>query len=498
VTGGSGAQSTLELLDRQNLFVVPLDDQRRWYRYHHLFADVLRARLADEQPYLVAGLHLRASEWHEHHGDPADAVTHALAGRHVERAARLVQAMLPALRRDRQQATARRWIEALPEHLVRANPVLSISYVGTLMTYGQLDGVETHLSSLERWMQTTEGSSATDAAGREPTPELRTLPAMVAMYRAAQARLRHDRDGTLLHAGRALALAGADDHVGRGAAQALLGLAHWSDGDVQAAARLYRSSIASLQRTESVADVLGCTIALADLELARGRLTQAYDAYQHGLHAAEREPSPPQGTADMHTGLGTLLLERGQTSAALEHLTSAGELGDSTGLPQNAYRWRLAMADVRLLEGDPPAPSCCSTRRSASTALTSHQTCGRSRRCEPGPGCGSGARRTPLAWASSEGCHLTTSRPTCGSSSTSPWRASCSTTRPTLGALRCSSKDCWTGCSQPPSWPDGPAPCWTCWCCRRWQPKPASSRTAQGGTCAERSRSPSHTGTCGC
>jgi LuxR family maltose regulon positive regulatory protein len=175
---------------------------------------------------------------------------------------------------------------------------------------------------------------------------------MVAMYRAAQARLRHDRDGTLLHAGRALALAGADDHVGRGAAQALLGLAHWSDGDVDEAALLYRGSLESLRRTGSVADVLGCTIGLADLELSRGRLSQAYAAYEQGLAAAQLAPSPPQGTADMHTGLATLLLERGRTAPALKHLRAGAELADSTGLPQHASRWRLAMAEVRQLDGD--------------------------------------------------------------------------------------------------------------------------------------------------
>ena len=80
VTGRTGGKATLEQLDRANLFVVPLDDRRDWYRYHHLFADVLRARLLDERPGPVAELHRRASAWYDAHGDPSDAIRHALAG----------------------------------------------------------------------------------------------------------------------------------------------------------------------------------------------------------------------------------------------------------------------------------------------------------------------------------------------------------------------------------------------------------------------------------
>src|SRR6185436_964331 len=96
VTGEDGGKARLEDLDRANLFLVPLDDRRLWYRYHHLFADVLRARLLDEEPERVDELHRRASDWYEASGDAPDAIAHAMAGHDVERAARLIELAAPA------------------------------------------------------------------------------------------------------------------------------------------------------------------------------------------------------------------------------------------------------------------------------------------------------------------------------------------------------------------------------------------------------------------
>ena len=114
VTGTGGGRAMLERLDRANLFLVPLDDRRLWYRYHHLFADVLRARLADERPEGTDERHRRASTWYETSGDQPEAIAHALAGHDLEGAARLIELAAPALFRARQEVTARRWLTALP------------------------------------------------------------------------------------------------------------------------------------------------------------------------------------------------------------------------------------------------------------------------------------------------------------------------------------------------------------------------------------------------
>ena len=127
VTGQGGGKAMLEALDRGNLFLVPLDDRRRWYRYHHLFADVLQARLLDEQPDQVPDLHRRASAWYQRNGEPSVAIGHALAAEDFGRAADLVELAIPAMRMTRQEATVRGWLKALPDEVVRVRPVLSVA-----------------------------------------------------------------------------------------------------------------------------------------------------------------------------------------------------------------------------------------------------------------------------------------------------------------------------------------------------------------------------------
>src|SRR5690606_16595731 len=128
------------------------DDRRLWYRYHHLFADVLRARLLDEEPAHVDELHRRASAWHEEHDDQPQAITHALAGHDAERAARLIELTAPALFRSRQEWTARRWLTSLPVGLVADRPVLGIELVGASMISGEVAGVGPLLDGIERWL----------------------------------------------------------------------------------------------------------------------------------------------------------------------------------------------------------------------------------------------------------------------------------------------------------------------------------------------------------
>jgi LuxR family transcriptional regulator, maltose regulon positive regulatory protein len=155
VTGQDEGNARLETLERGNFFVVPLDDRRHWYRYHHLFADVLTAHLMAERPDQAPALHRRASEWYEQNGLPADAIRHALAAEDFGRAADLVELAAPAMCRSRQEATLLGWLQALPDELFHVRPVLSVHHAGTLLQSGQLDGVEARLRDAARWLDRT-------------------------------------------------------------------------------------------------------------------------------------------------------------------------------------------------------------------------------------------------------------------------------------------------------------------------------------------------------
>ena len=356
VTGQGDGPAMLEALDRGNLFLVALDDRRRWYRYHHLFAEVLRARLFDEQPDRIPALHRRASEWFEQNGERAEAIHHALAGEHFARAADLVELALPALHPGKQEATARRWMAALPDELFEARPVLSVGYVGALMATGETEGVEALLRSAERWLEQTEAVGGAPDVRSDMVvldhAEFRRLPGQIALYRAGLALIHGDVAATMTHARRALDLTGADDHAGRGGPAALMGLAYWTTGDLDAAHRWYSDGMESLDRGGYRADVIGGAVALADIRIAQGRLREAMRTYRRALQRAEETAPALRGAADMHVGMSHVFQERNDLDAARHHLVRAQELGEHAGSPQHPYRRRLAMARLAQLDGD--------------------------------------------------------------------------------------------------------------------------------------------------
>src|SRR5215212_4401369 len=358
VTGQEDGDGTLDVLERGNFFVVPLDDKRHWYRFHHLFADVLFTHLMAERPDRVPTLHRRASEWYEHKGSAAEAIRHALAAEDFGRAADLVELAGPAMRRSRQEATLLGWLEALPDELLRFRPVLGVGYAHVLLASGTFEGVEERLRDAERWLETTADGRAwpdTPAADMVVVDEeaYRRLPGEIAIARAGLALARGDVPATVSYARRALDVAPEDDHLTRGGAAGFLGLAYWTSGDLEAAHRTYADGMASLQRAGNTSDAINGAIALAAIRIAQGRLHDAMRTYEQALQLAMERGTPGlRGTADMYVGMSEILRERNDLHAATQHLLRSKEMGEHTGFPENRYRWRVAMARIRHAQGD--------------------------------------------------------------------------------------------------------------------------------------------------
>ena len=358
VTGRPGGRATLESLDRANLFLVPLDDSRHWYRYHHLFADMLQAHLQDERPDEITDLHRRASQWYDQHGQPSPAVRHALAAGDIERVADLVELAIPALQQNRQEATIRGWLDVIPDEIIKMRPVLAVGLIGALMAGNEFEGVEARLRDAERWLEPATHDREGPEAGSAgmvvvDKAELPRLPGTIEMYRAALALVGGDAPATLRHAQLAIDRAAKEDHVTRAGASAISGLAFWGRGDLEAAHRAYSACVEGLLRAGHISDVLGCSITLADIRSTQGRLGDALRTYDQALQLISQETGTVlRGTADMYVGMSQIACERGNLEAATQHLLRSHELGEHTGLPQNPYRWRVAMARIRESQGD--------------------------------------------------------------------------------------------------------------------------------------------------
>ena len=183
--------------------------------------------------------------------------------------------------------------------------------------------------------------------------EYRRLPGAIELYRSALALVRGDVPGTVRHARRTLDRALAEDHGVRAGAAGLLGLAFWTSGDLEAAHPAWAQCAAGLRRSGQIADIFGCAIAMADIRLVQGRLGEAMRTYEQALQRASEQDGPVlRGTADMYVGMSEVHRERGDLQAATQQLLRSQELGEHIGLPQNPYRWRVAMARIRQAEGD--------------------------------------------------------------------------------------------------------------------------------------------------
>jgi LuxR family maltose regulon positive regulatory protein len=352
ITGGSYGGQVLADLDRGNVFLVPLDAERSWYRYHHLFGDVLRARLLAEHPEQVPALHQAASDWHASHQLIADAVRHSLAAGDYDRAAYLMEEALSEMRRTRQDTVMLGWTRSLPESVVRRSPVLSILSGWSLMLAGDLDGMERRLNDAEAALAAGADDKALAATWAD-TEDLRTAPATLWVYRAALAQARGDVPAIVSHARRALDLAGADDHFVRGAAGGFLGLAAWASGNVQEALSTFSEAVRSLHAAGNLVDELDSTVVLGDMWISAGRPHRARRLYERALETATGAGEPyPRATADLHVGLAERDRELDDLVSAEEHLETARVLGERGSITENRHRWYVAMAQVRVATGD--------------------------------------------------------------------------------------------------------------------------------------------------
>ncbi len=364
VTGEEDGRAMLEYLERANLFLAPLDDERRWYRYHHLFADVLRAHRQKDHPEAAPLLHRRASAWYEAQEMPGDAIHHALAAGDADRAAGLLEVVWPAMRRQRQEAIYFAWVDALPDEVIRLRPVLSVDYAWALLDRGRYDAVEARLQDAERWLSAADGAQRLEGMIVVDEMQYRSLAASIANARAYRAQAQGDVVGTARYAQEALALLPADDSYERGTTAALLGLAYWATGELEAAHAAFAAGLASLQQGGGAVIFVGGAVILAHMRMAQGRLHAAAAIYAQALrlalggaegagtvHTAQGE-RVLQGTAELYLGLGELALEQGDLAAARTHLQQGRALGEQASLPGYEYMWCAAEARLKWATGD--------------------------------------------------------------------------------------------------------------------------------------------------
>jgi LuxR family transcriptional regulator, maltose regulon positive regulatory protein len=355
VTGRSDGLRMLERLERENLFVVPLDDERVWYRYHHLFADFLRSRLERELPDRSTPLHLRASEWYEENALVAEAVRHALSAGDHERAARLMEGSVGQTWYRGEVMTLLGWLAELPKEAMLRRPLLLVWYAAALMLIGRFDGVESLLREAEGAVRAGEGQGeelrpVADEA--DPQHVLATAGAVRSML----ARLLGDPQGAIEHARRALALLPEDNLDPRPFAALCLAEAYQAADDLETASSTFAQTAELGLAAGHHYIALTAMSSLARLRMAQGRLREAEETLRQALgFAAERGAELLPAVGRVRIAMGELLLERDDLEASGRELTLGTELVERAGELEVLVRGQVALSRVEWARGDAEA-----------------------------------------------------------------------------------------------------------------------------------------------
>jgi LuxR family maltose regulon positive regulatory protein len=329
------SQEMLEYLEHSNLFVVPLDEDRRWYRYHHLFADLLRQRLQQSQPDSVPDLHLRASTWCEQQGLAAEAVGHALAAQDFQRALELVERGAESAMMQSQVTTLQGWVEALPDELVRTHPILCVYHTWALLLNG---------SSIEvaeaRLQEAVDADPKGAIAG-----EVLALRALIATY---QGKTRQSADLSR----RALELLPEDRHFFRSFIAGYLGYSTLHRGDLVAARQALEEAVRIGQQAGNLMNVVLALYHLAEVAMLEGRPDEAREYYEQALAIAVDEQGQPQPISGLALiGLGGLCVLRHNLQNAALQITEGIERINGWG-KAGAINGYVALAHVKRVKGD--------------------------------------------------------------------------------------------------------------------------------------------------
>jgi LuxR family transcriptional regulator, maltose regulon positive regulatory protein len=374
VTGRPGSQAMLEEIERAGLFLIPLDEVRGWWRYHHLFADLLRARLQAEQPGRAVALHRAAAAWCEEHGLADDAVRHALAAGDTEWAARLVERHVETLLGRGERATVQRWLTAIPAGLARSRPRLCLVRAILAIAGGDVEGAGSALDTAERAFAASGDEPYHDPAGR-PVSVLANVPAGIAFLRADLARLRGQAALAAEHNRRALAQLGEDEWLMRSMVRWNLAVTDWLRGRLGPAERGLAEVLAERRAAgEAVrsaggepAEVLHAVPGgaeffagffamrvcydLGEVQRAAGNLDAALVTCRQALEAAG-DSSQAAHTGLAHVGLAQVLYERNELTAALDHATRGVTLCRRLGYTPPVAVGLAVVARIRHARGD--------------------------------------------------------------------------------------------------------------------------------------------------
>ena len=353
VTGREGSQALLEEAERAGLFLIPLDEVRGWWRYHHLFADLLRARLQERQPGRAGQLHRNAAAWYAGHGLADDAIGHAAAAGEMLWAARIIEQHFDTVYNIRgEAATSHRWMSVLPDEVVRSRPRLLLAQAIMAATSGHLEVVEPLLDAVECAPPGWADEPFEPTAGVEAS-FLINVPALIRLLRGYLAQFRGDAGATAGFATQALAEIKPGERLLSASAHAFLGVAEWLRGRLTEAERAIAASVTGWREAGHLTTTAVRWYELVLVRRAQGRLDAAVLTCQRALDSLVTSGRPLPAAGPGYVGLADIAYQRDELDSALRHATEGIALCRQFVHTTPLANGLAILAMIRQATGDP-------------------------------------------------------------------------------------------------------------------------------------------------
>lgn len=343
------SQKILESLSQANVFIIPLDYQRTWFRYHHLFRDLLHQKLTDTS-YSIKGLHALASGWYYKNDNIIEAIHHAISADDISCAADLIESIWAKMD---QTLKGNQWfdlVKQLPEHVIRQRPVLNVGYAWALIDIGDMENCVERLEETQKLIESVKVCDAADHYVVYDKEQFELLPATISSAYAYIAAATGDSERVFIHANKALSQIPEDNRHRKGVVQMLLGFSYWGNGELNTALDIIKEGLINIVKANSPLSLSTFKLVIAELTMEMGFFKEAETIINNAIKPLSTDNKLPLALASLYLKLSEICLLKGNLDKAHDFLNLSREKGRDFALPDFEYKWYIMQA--RLLSAE--------------------------------------------------------------------------------------------------------------------------------------------------